>query len=88
MIFKKDSLLLGVVLGLIVPVVFWWLQAILFEYVNLNIEDSSMKLFALMFNLPVFRYYMINLKYDKTGKGVLFVTFIWAVIWVFDKGVI
>ena len=88
MIFKKDSLLLGLVLGLIVPVVFWWLQAILFEYVNLNIEDSSVKLFVLMFNLPVFRYYMINLKYDKTGKGVLFVTFIWAAIWVFDKGII
>tara|TARA_B100001250_G_scaffold413038_1_gene445899 strand:+ start:299 stop:565 length:267 start_codon:yes stop_codon:yes gene_type:complete len=88
MIFKKDAVLLGVLLGLVTPVIFWCLQKLILELVGWTIEDSSMKLFALMFNLPVFRYYMINLKYEKTGKGVLFLTFIWAIIWIFDKGLI
>ena len=88
MIFKKDAVLLGVLLGVVIPVVFWWLQKLVFDFLDFNVEDSSLKLFALMFNLPVFRYYMINLKYEKTGKGILFLTFIWAIIWVFDKGLI
>ena len=90
MFFKKDSALLGLLIGIIVPVLFYYLQAIIIPLIfSHSFEVKSMQLFGLMFNLPFFRYYLINLNCEKTGKGILFATFIYALLWIFfNKGMI
>ena len=89
MFFKKDSGLLGLLIGVCVPVLFYSLQENIIPMIfGHSFEIQSMQLFALMFNLPFFRYYLINLNCEKTGKGILFATFIYALIWIFvNKGI-
>ena len=84
MLFKKDSALLGLFLGVFVPIFFYNLQDLLIPLIlGQSFEIQSMQLFALMFNLPFFRYYIININCEKTGKGILFATFIYAIIWIY-----
>ena len=84
MTFKIDSPYLGVLLGLIIPLLIYFLQKYLIPIlIGYSFSNTSMQLFALVFNLPVLRYYLINLGFEKTGKGILFVTFIYAMMWVY-----
>ena len=84
MIFNKDSALLGLFLGFIIPVVFYLLQDMIIPIIiGRSFSNQSMQLFALIVNAPILRYYLINLKYEATGKGILFVTFIYGMIWVY-----
>jgi len=89
MFFKKDSALLGLALGVFIPILFYYLQdTIIPMMLGQSFDIKSMQLFALMFNLPFFRYYLINLNCEKTGKGILFATFIYALMWIFiNKGI-
>ena len=88
MIFKQDSPILGLCIGIIVPIIFYFGQNVVIPIIiGKSFSSASMELFALVFNLPFFRYYIINLKYEKTAKGILFATFIYALIWVYiNKG--
>lgn len=80
--FKKDSYLLGSGIGIVLPIIIFGLfylfnflmiiSGIITEYLNLQARI----LFSLAINLLPFRYYMVNLKYDKTGRGILLFTFI------------
>tara|TARA_B100001250_G_C19516518_1_gene664042 strand:- start:449 stop:721 length:273 start_codon:yes stop_codon:yes gene_type:complete len=84
MIFNKDSAFLGLFLGLIIPVIFYLIQATIIPVIiGHSFSNQSMQLFALILNAPILRYYLINLKYESTGKGILFVTFIYGLIWVY-----
>ena len=85
---KKDSNLIGLLLGLTVPVIVYFLQLILIpSFFGFSFSNKSMQLFALVFNLPLFRYFIINLNYEKSARGILFMTFIYGLIWVYiNKG--
>ena len=84
MIFKKDSAILGLVLGVCIPFLFYILEQNLIPLIiGRSFSEPSIQLFALILNLPVFRYYLVHLKYEKTGKGILFATFFYALIWVY-----
>ena len=84
MIFNKDSVLLGVGFGVLIPLLFYFLQDnIIPIIVGHSFSQKSMQLFGLICNIPFFRYYLINLKYEKPGRGILFATFIYALIWVY-----
>jgi len=84
MIFKKDSAILGLFIGIVIPVFFYFLQKEIIPLVlGRSFSTASMQLFALVLNLPFFRYYLMNLKYEKTGKGIFFATFIYGLIWIF-----
>ena len=88
MIFKQDSPILGLCIGVVAPVIFYFGQNLVIPIIlGKSFSSASMELFALVFNLPFFRYYIINLKYEQTAKGILFATFIYALIWVYiNKG--
>ena len=86
---KKNSWLLGIALGILMPLTSY---AIMY-YANIFISeeifnkppifrDLTIRVLAIVSNILVFRYYMVNLKYDYTGRGILLVTFI-AVIMFF-----
>ena len=83
MIFKKDSAILGLFIGVLIPIIFYSLQKEIIPLVlGRSFSTASMQLFALVLNLPFFRYYLMNLKYEKTGKGIFFATFIYGLIWI------
>lgn len=84
MIFNKDSALFGLLLGFLIPVICYFIQDNLIPLlIGHSFSDKSMQLFALVINAPVLRYYLINLKYEATGKGILFITFIYGILWVY-----
>ncbi len=84
MIFKKDSAILGLFIGVLIPVVFYFLQKEIIPLVlGRSFSSASMQLFALVLNLPFFRYYLMSLKYEKTGKGIFFATFMYGLVWIF-----
>ena len=84
MIFNKDSALFGLLLGFLIPIICYFIQDNLIPLlIGHSFSDKSMQLFALVVNAPVLRYYLINLKYESTGKGILFMTFIYGILWVY-----
>ncbi len=78
---KKDHYLLGGAIGILAPVILW----VILYYSNEAIHNSKgvsyfrpfmIQILSLIPNLLLLRYYLISLKCDKTGRGILFVTFI------------
>jgi len=85
-ILKKDSLLVGIAVGIILPIL---LFAVLYfpshffapegkEYV---VQIPTMALISIFPNLFTLRHYLVKLKLDKTGKGILLVTFVFAILY-------
>jgi len=83
---KKDNWILGIIMGLVVPlIVYGIILTIVRTYGVVDeirgiymMKPSTMQLIGIFSNLFTFRYYMVNLKYDKTGRGILLATFIYA----------
>lgn len=84
--FKKDSWTLGVLIGVILPLVVYILAiSILSRYGYVDgliytIRPKVPALIAVAANLFPFRYYMINKKFDKTGRGILLITFLLVIL--------
>jgi hypothetical protein len=82
--FKKDNWLLGIALGVLLPVIVYGIILLVLKQLgttptgNYALKPSTTRLLALFSNFIVFRYYMVNLKYDRTGRGILLATIIYA----------
>lgn len=83
---KKDNWVLGIIMGLLVPLIIYGIiLAIVRTYGIVDeirgiymMKQSTMQLIGIFSNLFTFRYYMVNLHFDKTGRGILLATFIYA----------
>lgn len=79
--FKKDHFALGVGMGIIIPILLfsfiWVINYFLFQMdiVKYYLDLKTQVLVSFFGNLFPMRYYFINLKFEKTGKGLLLVTF-------------
>ena len=83
-IFYKDSLALGIVIGIGLPLIsFGILYAVSTFFapagVDYLIKLSTMILVSVIPNLLTLRYYLLKPKFDKTGRGILLITFILAI---------
>ncbi len=84
--FKKDSWTLGVLMGIILPLVIYTLALVTlsrYGYVDnfvYTIRPKVPALLAAFSNLLPFRYYMVNKKFDRTGRGLLLVTFLLVIL--------
>ncbi len=83
-ILHKDSMWLGIALGIILPLVsFGILYAISVLLAppsrDYLIKLSTITLVSVFTNLFTLRYYLLKLKFDRTGRGILLVTFILAI---------
>ena len=84
---KKDNFLFGLFLGIILPVLLfgiiwvinWFLMLI--GVTKLWYDTETQVLVSVFINLIPIRYYYVNLKFEKTGGGVLVVTF--AIVMLF-----
>ena len=81
--FKKDDWTLGILIGLLLPLVFHGLtilalslwgrtQGLLYPP-----NPQVPGLVGIAANLIAFRYYMVKLKYDRAGRGIILITFLY-----------
>ena len=83
-ILNRDSLLLGIILGIVIPLIsvgILYPISTFFAPVGKDylIKLPNIILLSVLPNLFVLRYYLLKLKLDKTGRGILLVTFILAI---------
>jgi len=79
---KKDNIAFGALLGFVLPGLFYGLLYFVATMIETGtpwtrpFEPDRMLLLALVINVIPIRLYFVNYKYDKTGRGVLLVTFL------------
>jgi hypothetical protein len=87
---KKDSMLLGIVIGIVVTVGSYfiltglniWISSYFFNRAPI-FRKSTIEVIAIFMNVFPFRYYMLKLGKDYTGRGILLVTFIIGLVYFF-----
>ncbi len=92
---RKDSYVLGILMGLLVPVVlfgilFGVLVILIHSYPDMLVNNPNLYktlipkfiLISIIPSLFILRHYLLNLKFDKTGRGILISTFILALVFV------
>lgn len=86
---NKDKWALGVAVGLILPlIVYAIILAALSRYGHVEglvylPRPRVPGLVAIFTNLFPFRYYMVNKKFDRTGRGILLITFAYAILFFY-----
>ena len=89
--FKKDHFLLGSILGIFLPMIMMgFIYGINYLLIILGIakfylDIQTAVLVSLGANMLPLRYYFINLKFDKTGRGILFFTFVMILLFFVFK---
>jgi hypothetical protein len=90
-ILKKDSIILGAILGLFFPAIIFaviYFPSLYISRLNNNnfVTDgyiSKIELLSILLPLLLFRYYTINQKSDRTGRGILLVLFIYTSVYFY-----
>jgi hypothetical protein len=88
---KKDNYLLGAVIGLVMPLLLYGLLSLIRIWVPTGttwtrpLEPERMLLLSLIINVIPIRLYLVNYKFDKTGRGVLLITFILMLVFFLYK---
>jgi hypothetical protein len=75
---------MGLLIPLLVFIAVYAIDAYLadLKQVKTVIKDSTKYIIGVFINLILFRLYMVNWKMDETGKGLLAMTFILAMVYV------
>lgn len=85
---RRDSIWMGLFLGVFLPaVLFGVMEGVIaiVEHVTGKsdiVEIQKIVLLSIVPNLFLLRYYLLKLKYDLTGKGILAATFVLALVFV------
>lgn len=82
--FKQDNMWLGAGIGIAGPVLFFFA----FRWINSFfpagvLAESTIQLIAICINVLSMRYYLLRVKADRTGRGILLVTFIFAIVYFY-----
>ena len=83
-LFVRDNFGFGILMGVLLPLVFLGVLYLIYKAVflafgvNILAEESYLFLLSIAANLFAIKYYFVNLKYDKTGRGILIVTFVFG----------
>lgn len=85
--FRRDNFLLGLGIAIVLPVLTWFIiQGITLIFAGSTgdlFQKSTDQLLSICANLIPFRYYLVKLKADKTGKGILLITFLMAMVYFY-----
>ena len=79
--FVRDQFAFGILIGIVLPSLFYFvvygIDMLVFAILETHIlaKQTYIYMLSLAANLFAIKYYFVNLKYDKTGRGVLLVTF-------------
>jgi hypothetical protein len=83
---SRDSFPFGALLGAVAPVIFlgilylinWLIEKIIVH--QLYIKFNTLVLVSITLDLIIMRYYFVKLNYDRTGRGILVVTFVYMML--------
>ena len=80
----KDHMLIGVVLGVLIPIV---LYAVLLTFLEYALEEnplreSTIQVIALFANFPLLRITLTKYQKDRLGRGILLTTFVMAIWYI------
>jgi len=84
--FNKDTWTLGLIIGVFLPVLVYIPVILSFatyghvDGIIYMIRPKTPVLIAIAANLFPLRYFMVNRKYDKTGRGILIPTFVYVLL--------
>ncbi len=84
---NKDNFFWGALIGFIFPALAFLLIRFLAstagneEFIIRPLGYDSMQVYAIVANLIPFRIYMINKQLDRTGRGLIFATFVLVIIY-------
>lgn len=79
---KKDHYIFGIMMGILTPVLVYGAilginyLLLVIDVARFFLDDETHVLISLAGNLLPIRYYFVNLTFDKTGRGVLLITFV------------
>lgn len=86
---RRDSIGMGIAMGIIVPgILFGILYAVLviLQHHNPALPMKTLIpkiiLISIIPSLFILRYYLLKLKYDRTGRGIVIATFALALVFV------
>ena len=80
----KDHMLIGVVLGVLIPIVLYAVLLTFFEcmLVENPLRESTLQVIALFANFPLLRIMLTNYQKDRLGRGILLSTFVMAIWYI------
>ena len=92
----KNNIWLGIVLGLFVPLILYFIlervNALVTKWflysVHPMISELNIQLIAVFMNLYIFRRYLIRKEYEMTGRGVVLVTFIFILVHFYIRWIV
>jgi hypothetical protein len=79
---KKNNFFLGLLIGLVLPALVYGTLYLAGRFVPSGtiwarpFETGRMVILSLVMNVFPFRMYFVSYKYDRTGRGILLITFI------------
>jgi len=86
-ILKKNSIILGIILSVITPIILYFLLSYLVEILSLQltwgiqlVQDKNIELVSIFANLFIMYPYLQKREYEMTGRGVMISTFALALI--------
>ena len=85
---RKDSFWMGLILGSVIPALIFCLLKLIIYFLPQQIIDANvftiqrLILISIIPNVLLLRYYLLKLKYDLTGRGILAITFVVGIIFV------
>jgi RsiW-degrading membrane proteinase PrsW (M82 family) len=85
---RQDSFWMGLILGSLFPALILGLLELILYFLPQEIKMANvftmqrLILISIIPNVLLLRYYLLKLKYDLTGRGILAVTFIIGIIFV------
>jgi hypothetical protein len=83
---RRDSFWMGLILGALLPALIFGLLKLIILLLPHEIKDANvftlqrLILISMIPNVFLLRYYLLKLKYDLTGRGILAITFVIAII--------
>ncbi|PDH48405.1 MAG: hypothetical protein CND86_02480 [Bacteroidetes bacterium MED-G21] len=80
----KDHMLIGVVIGVLIPIVLYAVLLTFLEYAleENPIRESTIQVIALFANFPLLRITLSKYQKDRLGRGILLSTFVMAIWYI------
>jgi hypothetical protein len=88
--FKKDSMIIGILLGILVPIIafglFYGINILISQFFTkgyLIFTMPTLFVLSIFVNVLFFRYFMMKRQQDYIGRGILLATFLYAFVYFF-----
>ena len=80
----KDYMLIGVIVGALIPLVLYAVLLTFLEYVLVDnlLRESTLQVIALFANFPLLKMALTKYQKDSLGRGILLSTFVMAIFYI------